>query len=249
VLVRAFAYDSAEAMVRDQARLARSEGPDSIAGEITRDPDGRWRPVLLAGSFQRTAGGRAATPSWMSALRPSSEVRMDVTSYWEHLDRRTASIATAKAEENPNPSLAVVLPESALPALLSYVLATPETSIGVWRVEVIPMITARFKQPLHRLPAEPLAFTLRLQRRATATGASDHRAMLDANATLSARTRGAGGKIYPPFAPPLSGADWQEHYGRQTWNRLATAKRLYDPRNVLTPGPGIFAVRSAPQRG
>lgn len=243
VVLRALAYDSVENMLSDQARLARSEGPDLIGGEITRDADGRWALVLLAGSFLQDAGD--ASPQFLSGLSGLrvSQARTETTSYWEYLDRRTASIAATKARNNPNPSFAVVLPESAAPALLSFILATPEASVGIWRVEVIPMIAARFTQPLHRIPAEPLAFTLRLQRRATAADAPDHRAMLDANATVSARARLAGGKIYPPFAPPLSGAEWQEHYGPQIWHRLVSAKRRYDPGRVLTPGPGIFGAR------
>ena len=57
---------------------------------------------------------------------------------------------------------------------------------------------------------------------------------------LSTRARSVGGKIYPPFAPPLSGAEWEQHYGPQTWRRFVDAKRGYDPRNVLTPGARIF---------
>jgi cytokinin dehydrogenase len=245
VQVRAVAYDTAEALIIDQARLARSEGPDLIGGEITRDSGGRWRHALLAGSFLQDSDEHPAAPPWLSVLRVRPGAPIAATSYWEYLDRRTASVAAAKARGNPNPSFAVLMPERTVAALLSFILGTPDASAGIWRVEVIPMITARFTQPLHRMPSAPLAFTLRLQRRATAADAPDHRAMLDANALLSSRARAAGGRIYPPFAPPLSPDGWQGHYGRQTWRRLAAAKRRYDPRSVLTPGPGIFGGKKA----
>lgn len=35
-------------------------------------------------------------------------------------------------------------------------------------------------------------------------------------------------------------ADWQAHYGAQTWKRLVAAKKTYDPANILTPGTGMF---------
>jgi FAD/FMN-containing dehydrogenase len=52
--------------------------------------------------------------------------------------------------------------------------------------------------------------------------------------------RTAGGKIYPPFAPILSHDEWQEHYSMDIWPRFAAAKRRFDPKNILTPGAGIF---------
>ena len=79
-----------------------------------------------------------------------------------------------------------------------------------------------------------------MQRRASASDAADHRAMLAVNATLLATAMQHGGKIYPPFAPILSAEQWRDHYGSTTWKRFAAAKRRFDPHNVLNPGAGIF---------
>jgi FAD/FMN-containing dehydrogenase len=49
-----------------------------------------------------------------------------------------------------------------------------------------------------------------------------------------------GGKVYPPFAPILSAAQWRDHYEPTVWTRFAAAKRRFDPNNVLNPGAGIF---------
>ena len=103
------------------------------------------------------------------------------------------------------------------------------------------MITARFKRPLHMLPEGELAFTLRLQRRASADNAPDHETMLGQNDLLVRRCLTLGGKIYPPFAPVLSREDWQRHYGPQLWERFAAARRHLDPNGVLTPGAGCSA--------
>ena len=64
--------------------------------------------------------------------------------------------------------------------------------------------------------------------------------MLAANHALLPRLQAAGGKIYPPYCPILSREQWQVHYGQETWQRFAAAKRRFDPNNVLTPGAGIF---------
>lgn len=35
-------------------------------------------------------------------------------------------------------------------------------------------------------------------------------------------------------------SDWQQHF-RPVWGNLVSAKRRYDPDNLLTPSQGIFA--------
>ena len=177
----------------------------------------------------------------MSGLQFTGAAAVRSVPYWEYLDRRTASITASKAMRAPNPSLAVTLPERSVRSFLASVLSNPEASAGVWRIEVLPMITARFKAPLHVIPSGTVAFTLRLQRRASSENAPDHQAMLRANQMLVKRCMDEGGKVYPPFAPSLSREEWQQHYGAQIWQRFAAAKRRFDPNGVLTPGAGVFA--------
>jgi len=90
--------------------------------------------------------------------------------------------------------VALVLSESSVPQFLAHVLSMPEATIGIWRIEVFPMKTALFRQPLHKMPAQKITFTLRLQRRASADYAPDHKAMLQANQAPLLRLRPAGGK-------------------------------------------------------
>ena len=47
-------------------------------------------------------------------------------------------------------------------------------------------------------------------------------------------------QVDPPYAPVLSGGEWAEHYGPETWRQFRAAKKRFDPRNTLTPGAGIF---------
>jgi FAD/FMN-containing dehydrogenase len=101
------------------------------------------------------------------------------------------------------------------------------------------MVTALFKQPLHQMPAGAFAFSIRLQRRASAKNAPDHLSMLAANEALVRTYLPQGGKMYPPFAPPVTEREWRLNYGR-VWNRFAEAKKRYDPNNILTPGARVF---------
>ena len=53
------------------------------------------------------------------------------------------------------------------------------------------------------------------------------------------RAKELGCKLYPVCAVPFTPQDWQEHYN-PFWEQFSSAKRRYDPGNILTPGPGIF---------
>jgi len=61
------------------------------------------------------------------------------------------------------------------------------------------------------------------------------------NRELFAKMTAIGGKRYSPYSGVVSPAEWQEHFGLDTWRRLSAAKKKYDPNNVLTPGPNMFA--------
>lgn len=64
-------------------------------------------------------------------------------------------------------------------------------------------------------------------------------AVLAMNRTLYERAREMGGTRLTTSAIPLSQADWIQQFG-PAWKAFSAAKRRFDPKNVLTPGPGIF---------
>lgn len=65
--------------------------------------------------------------------------------------------------------------------------------------------------------------------------------MLARNDRLIAWTRQRyGGVLYPIGSVRYTQQDWRAHYG-DAWPAFQAAKRRWDPDNVLTPGPGIFA--------
>ena len=93
------------ALVQELARLARSATlPPILGAEVTKEADGRWRFALITGT---------------SADEPTDKT----TPCWDHLDRRTASIAATKSKGTPNPSLALVLPERPVRSFLASLLS------------------------------------------------------------------------------------------------------------------------------
>jgi FAD/FMN-containing dehydrogenase len=240
VAIRTLMYDDMDVFLADQARLTTIDDVHLLNGRLTREQDGRWRFALIAGTFVTDADEGNRRPSWLAGLRQKSEVAPTTTSYWDYLNRRTASITASKTRKNPNPSLVLTLPSRSAQSFLTHVLSNQDVSIGIWFFEVSPKITAKFTQPLAKMPAGDLSYELRMQRKASTENAPDHRAMLAANQALLPLLLAAGGKVYPPFAPILSREQWQEHYGMEAWARFVAAKKRFDPNNVLTPGAGIF---------
>jgi cytokinin dehydrogenase len=51
--------------------------------------------------------------------------------------------------------------------------------------------------------------------------------------------RAVGGTLYPIGSTPMSKADWAQQYG-PLYPILRALKEIFDPENILTPGPGIF---------
>lgn len=62
---------------------------------------------------------------------------------------------------------------------------------------------------------------------------------IERNARWFAKAKALGGTRYPIGALDFDQAAWQEHFG-ESWPEFARRKALYDPDNIMTPGPGIF---------
>jgi hypothetical protein len=100
-----------------------------------RSPGSGLRCFLtqIAGSLRRTFekfpflgdGDRLA------GLRQKSEVAPAMTSYWDYLNRRTASINASKTKKSPNPSLVLTLPSSTAQSFLAHVLSNQDVSVGI----------------------------------------------------------------------------------------------------------------------
>jgi cytokinin dehydrogenase len=243
VAPRILTYDDLDTFLADQARLTRTETLDLLNGNAIRGQDGRSRFEIYAASLVNTLEDAIRQPAWLDGLRFKSERATPAIAHWNYLDRRTSRAAATLAAIKQgvrNAALAATLPESSVADIVNHALSTPETSIGIWNFEVSAKIPARYTRPLLKMPAGNLAYELRVQRRATGPGSPDLKTLLAATDALVTRVQAAGGKIYPPYCPILSKEQWQVHYGDETLQRFAAAKKKFDPSGVLTPGPGIF---------
>src|SRR5262249_41642173 len=150
-----------------QAQLTAIDALGPLNGRITKGQDGRWMFTLLAGVHVADMHGGHQRPAWMTGLHFKSAAPASTTSYWGYLDRRTASVVAGRARRVANATLVATLPDDAARPFLTHVLATPEVYIGIWFFEVSAKVPARHTLPLQKTASGPLAFELRMQRRAS----------------------------------------------------------------------------------
>jgi FAD/FMN-containing dehydrogenase len=109
-------------------------------------------------------------------------------------------------------------------------------------VLMFPLLTSTITRPLFRLPDEELVWLFDVLTARDVPGydadfAANKRARNNAWYEMA---RAVGGTRYPIGTMDFTPGDWRRHYG-SAWKGFKQAKNEFDPHNVLTPGPGIFA--------
>jgi cytokinin dehydrogenase len=128
------------------------------------------------------------------------------------------------------------IPESRYVEYTSSILSSPtETAfliprMSAWRRNAI-------KRPLTRMPDEEIIYRFQLSR--VLPAGTDTASMIALNRTLYGRARDLGGYRMTSSAVAMSQDDWKRHYG-PAWQIVQAAKTKFDPKNVLTPGHGMF---------
>jgi cytokinin dehydrogenase len=251
VTTRTIVYDAIEPFLDDQLRLLSAEGLDFARGSIVRRSGGAWEYRLMLGMFG-TANRESDPISLLPAQgrgRAEAAVRADFRAFFPGVVPTSAQAAPPPPTGAPTPSgsapiagpsLAVWLPASASGNLVAAYLAS-EDSAGITFIECTALPTNRFRRPLFRVPSEERMFAFWTLRSVFANRGPALDAQLKANEAFLHRALAMGAKRYPPYGGVLGAAEWKTHYGERLYNRFADAKRKYDPRGILTPGPGVFS--------
>lgn len=139
----------------------------------------------------------------------------------------------------PHPWLDLFVPETAVDRFVGEIVSDLTLAdTGQGPVLLYPIATQRLRLPLFRVPDEEVVFLFSILPTAP-PDASAIAKMLANNRTFFERNRDNGGYRYAINAVPFSQADWKQHFD-PVWGKLVSAKRRYDPDNLLTPGQGIF---------
>jgi FAD/FMN-containing dehydrogenase len=146
-------------------------------------------------------------------------------------------------DNNMHPWFDVFMPDSELGDYVEEIVGSFQPDdVGTFGfVLLFPLLTSTITRPLFRLPDEELVWLFDVLTSRDAPGydadfAANKRARNNAWYDLA---RSLGGTRYPIGTLDFTEGDWRRHYGR-AWRAFKEAKEDFDPKNILTPGPGIF---------
>ena len=137
----------------------------------------------------------------------------------------------------PHPWIYLCLPSSQFIDYAAKVYATP-ADFAYSLPRFSPWLRSRIRRPLACLPEQDIVVRFQCSRMPPVT--ADTRGLVATNRSLFERARALGGKRLITSAIPMTRADWIGNFGA-VWSDFASAKDKFDPRRILTPGPGIFS--------
>ncbi len=235
-------YDNLSAFTGDQRLLIADQRFNYVEGQVVPDPNGGWRYMLEAASFYSPPTERDNTLLLTGLSYIQGTEQIEDKSYFDFLNRLAPQIAFLKSIgvwSQPHPWFAVFVPSTAVVHYVGEIVSTLTLAdTGNGPVLLYPVKTNRFKLPLFQVPDEEVVFLFNILRTAPTDTNVINRMVAD-NRAFFERNREKGGYRYPIDAIPFSQEDWQQHFSR-VWEKFLSAKRRYDPDNILTPGQGIF---------
>jgi len=249
VVLRDLIYDDLGKFLGDAKRLAMQDKVEHVGALVLPGQ-------TQGGRFKITVGKFCASPVEVDfrTLTPdlqfkSSEDQAPVSCF-DYVHRENARNTAVYAARKKTPSrllfITMFLPGSAGEEFVARILATPPETAGVTRFSLYWLPMQKFTRPMFMLPRrEEFTLAIFLFRgvpisngdRAYSEGVSTIRGLVD-------KMYAVGGKVYPPYAPFFSRADWEAHYG-PNWQRLIAAKNKFDPMGILTPGTGMLVAQQA----
>jgi cytokinin dehydrogenase len=242
-------YFDVHAFQDDIRTLVYRHELDSIYGlNVVVDPaTGTRAYVLNLASFHdaSTTPDIAALTSGLSYV-PGTLQTVDVPylAFQLQVDELVASLRSiGMFDEVMHPWFDVFVPDSEMGDYVEDIVGgfQPDDVGQFGFVLFFPLLTSTITRPLFRLPDEELVWLFDVLTARDIPGydadfAADKRARNNAWFDIA---RSFGGTRYPIGSLDFSPEDWQEHYGNE-WQAFAEAKSAFDPKNILTPGPGIF---------
>jgi FAD/FMN-containing dehydrogenase len=225
-------YDDFQTASADLALLAKDGRFQHLDGRGAGRPTGGVGYYVEGGAFYDAPD----TPdeAKLTAGLKFAKKTATVMTYEQYFRREEVCGACATPQQKPFVYLCI--PSSRYVQYTSGILDSPTESaflvprMSAWRRDTI-------KRPLTPTPNEDIVYRFQLSR--TVPAGIDTQAMIALNRTLYERARDMGGYRMTSSAVPMTQADWVRHYG-PAWPMLAAAKQKYDPKNVLTPGHGMF---------
>jgi FAD/FMN-containing dehydrogenase len=241
-LYQAF-YSSLAAFLSDLEKLIDDGRFDTVQGFAVPDGAGSWLYQLEATKYF-SPGNEPDDADLLSGLafNPGTQSAQDMT-YFDYLNRLAPLIAFLRqigVWDLPHPWVNLFVPAANAQTFIGETLANLTVDdVGQGPILIYPFNREVFSARFFRVPDSRHFFVFALLRNAVPP--TPHRAaqLIADNRTLFERATALGGKRYPFDSVPMTRHDWQKHF-QPLWGAFVSAKRHFDPDEILTPGQGIF---------
>ena len=236
-------YSSLPAFLSDLEKLIDDGRFDTVQGFAVPDGAGGWLFQLETTKYF-SPGNEPDDASLLSGLsfNPGTQSAQDMT-YFDYLNRLAPLIAFLRqigVWAFPHPWVNLFVPSANAEKLIGETLDNLTVDdVGQGPILIYPFNRELFRAPFFRVPESRHFFVFALLRNAVPPTPERAAQLVAANRTLFERAVQLGGKRYPFDSVPMTKHDWQKHY-QPLWGPFVSAKRHFDPDEILTPGPGIF---------
>ena len=241
-LYQAF-YSSLPAFLSDLEKLIDDGRFDTVQGFAVPDGSGSWLFQLETTKYF-SPGQEPDDATLLSGLafNPGTQSAQDMT-YFDYLNRLAPLIAFLRqigVWDLPHPWVNLFVPAANAQTLIGETLATLTVDdVGQGPILIYPFNRKLFRTPFFRVPNSCHFFIFALLRNAVPPTPERAAQLIAANRVLFERATMLDGKRYPFDSVPMTRHDWQKHY-QPLWGKFVSAKRHFDPDEILTPGQGIF---------
>jgi cytokinin dehydrogenase len=234
-------YTDLTQYVADQNVVVMDERFSYLEGQVVPSPSGGWMFMLEAASYY-TPPLEPENAALLSGLSPNAGTTLQEFSYFDWQNRLQPAVTALRQSgvwSFPHPWFNVFMPGSQAVTYVRDVLAALTAGdTGNGPILFYPFRRSKLRRPFVVTPHEEILYLFSLLRTAPPDMHTVH-AMVAANRTLFEQARDLGGTHYPIGSIPFSQADWIQHFGVD-WRLFLRQKARYDPRQILTPGQGIF---------
>ena len=236
-------YSSLPAFLSDLEKLIDDGRFDTVQGFAVPDGAGSWLFQLETSKYF-SPGQEPDDATLLSGLAfdPGTQSAQDM-SYFDYLNRIAPLVEFLRqigVWALPHPWVNLFVPAANAQTLIGETLATLTVDdVGQGPILIYPFNRQLFRAPFFRVPDSRHFFVFALLRNAVPPTPERAAQLVAANRALFERAVTLGGKRYPFDSVPMTRHDWQKHY-QPLWGAIVSAKRHFDPAEILTPRQGIF---------
>jgi cytokinin dehydrogenase len=234
-------YPDLGEFLADQRRLATDARFDFLQGQLVPTASGGFAFAIQAGAWYTPP----AMPDDAALIGDLAHAGATFTDFPYFVWLNRVSFAEAALRElglwdTPHPWSDLFVPDRHVESYMTSVLSTlTPADLGAGLALFFPFRRARVRAPFVRVPFDRLVWAFDVLRFPFFPTTAEVARLLAQNRALYDEVAAIGGKRYAVGALDFSSRDWIEHFGISYVPFLAQKLR-YDPRNVLTPGQGIF---------